>query len=429
MKRVLLVLIGMLVLAMVSGSTVLAEGKITVMGVWGGQELEAFMKVIETFEKASGIDVQFEGTRDLPTVLTTRVEAGNPPDIVALTGLGMMKDLADDGNLVDLTKVMDMDTLKEDYNQTWLDLATYKGGMYGLYISADMKSLVWYNPKVFAEKGYEVPTTWEELDNLAWKMVANGDKPWAIGLESGAASGWPGTDWIEDIMLRTAGPEVYDQWVAHDIPWTDPQVKRAFEIFGEIARDPKLVWGGSTAVLSTNFGDAANPLFTNPPQAMMHRQASFITSFIKEGNPDVVAGEDYSFFTFPAIEEEFGTPVLGAADMISMMNDTPEARAFMNYLASPGAQMIWVGELGKLGINKRINPNVYPDDITRKMAEALKNASVFRFDGSDSMPAAVGSGAFWQGIMDYVGGEDLDSVLEYIESIADESYTTGKATD
>lgn len=153
MKRVLLVLIGMLVLAMVSGSTVLAEGKITVMGVWGGQELEAFMKVIETFEKASGIDVQFEGTRDLPTVLTTRVEAGNPPDIVALTGLGMMKDLADDGNLVDLTKVMDMDTLKEDYNQTWLDLATYKGGMYGLYISADMKSLVWYNPKVFAEKG------------------------------------------------------------------------------------------------------------------------------------------------------------------------------------------------------------------------------------------------------------------------------------
>lgn len=260
-------------------------------------------------------------------------------------------------------------------------------------------------------------------------MVANGDKPWAIGLESGAASGWPGTDWIEDIMLRTAGPEVYDQWVAHDIPWTDPQVKRAFEIFGEIARDPKLVWGGPTAVLSTNFGDAANPLFTNPPQAMMHRQASFITSFIKEGNPDVVAGEDYSFFTFPAIEEEFGTPVLGAADMISMMNDTPEARAFMNYLASPGAQMIWVGELGKLGINKRINPNVYPDDITRKMAEALKNASVFRFDGSDSMPAAVGSGAFWQGIMDYVGGEDLDSVLEYIESIADESYTTGKATD
>ncbi|MDI3548011.1 MAG: alpha-glucoside transport system substrate-binding protein [Halanaerobiales bacterium] len=429
MKKGLFALALMVLVVLTFGSTVMAEGKLTVMGVWGGQELDAFMKVVESFEKASGIDVQFEGTRDLPTLLTTRLEAGNPPDVVALTGLGMMKDLAKSGNLVDLTGVLDMETLKEDYNQTWIDLATYKDGMYGLYISADIKSLVWYNPKEFAAKGYEVPSTWEELETLTDKMVANGDTPWSIGLESGAASGWPGTDWIEDIMLRTAGPEVYDQWVNHDISWTDERVRRAFEIFGKIARDPKLVWGGPTAVLATNFGDAANPLFAEPAQAYMHRQASFITSFIKENNPGVVAGEDFDFFPFPSIEEEFGTPVLGAADMISMMNDTPEARAFMNYLATPGAQMIWVGELGKIGINKRINPNVYPDDITRKMAKALQNASVFRFDGSDSMPAAVGSGAFWQGVLDYVGGQDLDSVLEYIEDIADESYTTGKATD
>lgn len=429
MKKGLFALALMVLVVLTFGSTVMAEGKLTVMGVWGGQELDAFMKVVESFEKASGIDVQFEGTRDLPTLLTTRLEAGNPPDVVALTGLGMMKDLAKSGNLVDLTGVLDMETLKEDYNQTWIDLATYKDGMYGLYISADIKSLVWYNPKEFAAKGYKVPSTWEELEALTDKMVANGDTPWSIGLESGAASGWPGTDWIEDIMLRTAGPEVYDQWVNHDIPWTDERVRRAFEIFGKIARDPKLVWGGPTAVLATNFGDAANPLFAEPVQAYMHRQASFITSFIKENNPGVVAGEDFDFFPFPSIEEEFGTPVLGAADMISMMNDTPEARAFMNYLATPGAQMIWVGELGKIGINKRINPNVYPDDITRKMAKALQNASVFRFDGSDSMPAAVGSGAFWQGVLDYVGGQDLDSVLEYIEDIADESYTTGKATD
>lgn len=429
MKKGLFALALMVLVVLTFASTVMAEGKLTVMGVWGGQELDAFMKVVESFEKASGIDVQFEGTRDLPTLLTTRLEAGNPPDVVALTGLGMMKDLAKSGNLVDLTGVLDMETLKEDYNQTWIDLATFKDGMYGLYISADIKSLVWYNPKEFAAKGYKVPSTWEELETLTDKMVANGDTPWSIGLESGAASGWPGTDWIEDIMLRTAGPEVYDQWVNHDIPWTDEKVRRAFEIFGKIARDPKLVWGGPTAVLATNFGDAANPLFAEPVQAYMHRQASFITSFIKENNPDVIAGEDFDFFPFPSIEEEFGTPVLGAADMISMMNDTPEARAFMNYLATPGAQMIWVGELGKIGINKRINPNVYPDDITRKMAKALQNASVFRFDGSDSMPAAVGSGAFWQGVLDYVGGQDLDSVLEYIEDIADESYTTGKATD
>ncbi len=402
------------------------KSKLTVMGVWGGQELDAFMKVAEVFEAATGIEVQYEGTRDLPTLITTRLEAGNPPDIVALTGLGLMKDLADDGALVDLKKVLDIDTFEKDYNQTWIDLASYKDGMYGLYISADVKSLVWYNPKAFAAKGYTIPKNWAEMETLMNKMIANGDTPWSIGLESAAASGWPGTDWIEDIMLRTAGPEVYDQWVNHEIPWTDERVIRAFEIFGKIARDPKLTWGGPLAALSTNFGDAANPLFTDPPQAYMHRQASFIVSFIKTNYPDLVGGEDFDFFMFPAIDEKFGTPMLGAADMISMMNDTPEARAFMRFLATPGAQSIWVSELGKIGINKRINPNVYPDDLTRKMAQALQDASTFRFDGSDMMPPAVGSGTFWTGILDYVGGADLNTVLKNIEAVAQEAYAPVK---
>lgn len=426
MKKRLTILMVFVILAF----TIFAQnGKVTVMAVWGGQELDAFMKVVEVFEAATGIDVQYEATRDLPTLITTRLEAGNPPDIVALTGLGLMKDLAQEGALVDLTEVLDMATLEKDYSETWIDLATYNDGLYGLYISADVKSLVWYNPKAFAAKGYTVPKTWEEMESLMDEMVENGDVPWSIGLEAAAASGWPGTDWIEDIMLRTAGPEVYDQWVNHDIPWTDARVKRAFEIFGNIVRDPKLTWGGPTAALATNFGDAANPLFTEPPQAYLHRQASFIVSFIKTNYPNLVAGEDFNFFILPPIDEEYGTPMLGAADMISMMNDTPEARAFMRFLATPGAQSIWVSELGKLGINSRINPNVYPDDLTRDMANALQEASTFRFDGSDMMPSAVGSGAFWTGILDYVNGEDLDNVLEYIESVADDTYTTGKATD
>lgn len=433
MKKNLGIVVGMLVMALVFNGIVLAaqdKGTVTVMGVWGGQEQEAFMKVVESFESATGIDVQYEGSRDLPTLLTTRLEAGNPPDVAALSGLGMMKDLASDGDLVNLRDVLDMEQLEKDYNQTWLDLASYDNGLYGLYISADIKSLVWYNPEAFEAKGYTIPETWDEMKSLMDKMIANGDTPWAIGLESGAASGWPGTDWIEDIMLRTTSPDVYDKWVNHDIPWTDERVKRAFEIFGNIARDSKKVWGGPTAVLSTNFGDAVNPLFKNPPQAYMHRQASFITSFITEDNPDLVAGEDYNFFPFPSIDAEYGTPVLGAADMISMLNDTPEARAFMNYLSSPGAQMIWIGAIGsKLGINKRISANVYPNDLSRDMAKALQNASVFRFDGSDTMPKAIGSGAFWQGVLDYVGGEDLDSVLENIEAAADDTYTSGAATN
>ena len=405
------------------------DGTVSVMGVWGGGELDAFNKMVEPFEAATGIEVQYEGTRDLPTLLTTRLEAGNPPDIVAVSGPGMMKDLAEDGDLVNLENIFNMSYLREDFDQKWLDLATFEGGMYALYIAADAKSLVWYNPQVFEENGYEIPETWEEMDQLAQQMQEDGISPWSIGLESGAASGWPGTDWIEDIMLRTTSPAVYDQWVAHDIPWTDERIKNAFEIFGEYAKDPNMVYGGPTSVLSTNFGDAPNPLFTSPPRAGLHRQASFITSFIKENNPELEAGRDFDFFPLPSIDEEYGTPALGAADMLSMMNDNEDARKFMQYLATPGAQSIWVSELGKLGTHNRINPNIYPDDTTRQMAEFLNNAETFRFDASDSMPAAIGSGAFWQGILDYVSGQDLDSVLENIEANADDAYSSGDATN
>lgn len=401
----------------------LAEANsVSVMGVWGGQELEALEKIFDAFEAETGITVQFEGTRDLPTVLRTRLAAGNPPDVVGLSGPGMLKDYGDAGALVDLNEALDIDYLKENYNPMWLETASVGDNLYGMVFSADIKSIIWYNPKVWADRGYEIPQTWDEMEALMDQMVANGDTPWAIGLESGAASGWPGTDWIEDILLRTAGPEAYDQWVDHEIAWTDPAVKEAFEIFGSIARSPEYTYGAPTAVLATNFGDSPNALFTEPPRAMMHRQASFITSFIQENNPDVVIGEDVAFFPFPTINEEFGNPMMGVADMMAMMNDTEESRAFLNFLATPEAQGIWVSELGKLGVNQQLDPAVYPNDLTRDMARALEDADVFRFDGSDSMPSAVGSGAFWEGILQYVGGEDLDSVLEYIEVVSQETY-------
>ena len=392
------------------------------LGTWGGQELEAFLKVLEPFEKETGIDVEFTGTRDLVAVLTTRVAAGNPPDVAALPNPGQMAELAAEGHLVDLSKVLDMQTLKSQYAPVWLDLGSYNGKLYAIFISADLKSLVWYNPKAFAARGYAIPKTWDELMALSDRIVRDGATPWAIGLESGAASGWPGTDWIEDIMLRTAGPEVYDRWVAHRIPWTDPAVRRAWEIFGKIARDPRYVYGGPTGALSTNFGDAVNFLFTSPPKAYLHRQATFIQSFIRQANPKLVAGQDYDFFALPPIDPRWGTPVLGGADMVAMLRDTPEARALMRYLASPQAQERWVAALGKLSANRAVRMEAYPDALTRKAAQILVSANVFRFDGSDLMPAAVGSGAFWEGILRYVGGEDLDSVLESIEAAAREAY-------
>ncbi|MFW6148712.1 MAG: ABC transporter substrate-binding protein, partial [Atribacterota bacterium] len=370
--------------------SVYAEQSVTVMSVWTGAEAEAFEKMVAPFEEETGITVDFTGTRDLPAILTTRVEAGNPPDISAMPNPGQMTEFAQEGRLVDLSSFMDMEDLQAEYSDTWLDLGSYNGKLHAIFISADLKSLVWYNPKAFAAAGYEVPETWDELMELSDEMVADGNTPWAIGVESGAASGWPGTDWIEDIMLRIAPPETYDAWVNHEIAWTNEKVREAFEIFGEIARSDEYVYGGPNAVLTINFGDSPDALFTDPPNAYMHRQATFIKSFILEHFPDLVPGEDFDFFPFPPIEEQYGTPALGAADMLAMFNDTPESRAFMEYLASAPAQEIWVGELGKLAPNQQIDPMVYPDDLTRKAAEFLGEASVFRFDGSDLMPAAVG---------------------------------------
>ncbi len=421
MKKFNLIIMLICLSFLVSVSTAAGQS-VTVMGVWTGAEADAFAKMVAPFEAETGIKVEFTGTRDLPAILTTRVEAGNPPDVSVMPNPGQMLEFARDGKLIDLSTFMDIEALKSEYSNAWLDLGSYQGNLHAIFISADLKSLIWYNPKAFAAAGYTIPSTWDELMVLSDKMVADGNTPWAIGLESGAASGWPGTDWIEDIMLRIASPETYDAWVNHELAWTNDIVVEAFEIFGEITRSEKYVYGGPNAVLTIPFGDSPDALFTDPPNAYMHRQATFIKSFILDHFPDLVPGVDYNFFPFPPIKEEFGNPALGAADMLAMFNDTPEARAFMKYIASAQAQGIWVGELGKLAPNLKVDPMVYPDDITRKAAEFLGEASVFRFDASDLMPAAVGSGSFWTGILDYVSGESLMNVLMQVEASALDAY-------
>jgi alpha-glucoside transport system substrate-binding protein len=396
-----------------------SQQKVTVAVIWSGAELEAFEKALIPFEQETGIDVVVESVgRDLPAVLVTRLAAGNPPDVAAMPNPGQMKEFAGQGALIALNGIVDL----SESSAAFVDLASVDDQVYGVFISADLKSLVWYSPKAFAAKGYEVPTSWPALIDLCNKIVADGGTPWALGMESGAASGWVGTDWVEDIMLRTAGADVYDKWVNHEISWTDPRVKKAFEYFGQIVNAPGYIYGGATGALTIFFGDSPNALFTDPPAAYMHRQATFIQSFIKNANPDLVAGEDYDVFPFPAISPIFGNPLLGAGDLISAFNDTPEVRALLTYLASAQAQEIWCAALGKLAINTTVDPSIYPDPVTAKAAGMLAAAETFRFDGSDLMPAAVGAGTFWTGVLDYVSGIPLETVLEAIEVSALDTY-------
>ncbi len=418
MRKGMMCLALIAVLAASAGVAVFAQ-QVTMAVLWTGSELEALEKTLIPFEQETGIDVIVESVgRDLPAVLVTRLAAGNPPDVAGLPNPGQMKEFAEQGVLVALDDLANL----ADQPTAFVDLATVDGHVYGLFVAADFKSLIWYNTRQFAARGYVVPTSWPALIDLSNRIVADGGTPWAIGLESGAASGWTGTDWIEDIMLRTAGPDLYDQWVNHEIPWTHPAVKKAFEYFGQIVNAPGYVYGGATGALTIFFGDSPAALFTDPPGAYLHRQASFIQSFMLDANPDLVALEDYNAFVFPPISPVVGNPLLGSGDLVGVFNDTPEAKALANYLASAEAQGIFCGELGKIAVNKKVDPSIYPDPITAWAASTIAEAETFRFDASDLMPAAVGAGTFWSGVLDYISGIPLMTVLEAIEASAVDSY-------
>lgn len=398
------------------------EKRIEIMSPWGGEEEQALLKVLAAFEAQSGIKVDHTGTRDVASVIA-RAEAGNPPDFYISPLPAVVWEFARDGYLVPLDSFLDMAAVEAAFAPDWLGLGSYEGHLYGIWGEVAPKSLVWYDAELFADKGYAIPANWDEMLALADQIAADGLTPWSIAQESGDATGWVGTDWIEDIMLRTAGPEVYDQWVNHEIPWTDPRVKRAWEIFGEIALDQDQVFGGMEGQLSVFFGDGADALYTDPPNAALHRMALFIYGFVQQHFPGIEPLTQANFFILPPIDAEFGTPVLSSGSQLVMFNDTPEAREFMQFWASAEAQSLIVTSFSRLSASTAVPLEVYTDPILQKAAEAQAAATTIRFDGSDLMPSAIGAGAFWTGVVDYVSGADLDSVLEMIEEAAVDAYS------
>ncbi|MBE9140140.1 carbohydrate ABC transporter substrate-binding protein [Nodosilinea sp. LEGE 07088] len=390
-----------------------ASGTVSILGVVVGEQQEKLEAALAPFEAATGIEVAYEGTDAFATLLPVRVESGDAPDIAMFPQPGLMTDFAEAGQLIPITTFLDRADLEAAFSDDWLTLATIDGELYGVWFRASVKSLVWYNPQAFEAKGYTVPTTWAEMIALSDAIVAEGETPWCLGMESGDATGWVGTDWVEDIMLRTAGPAVYDQWISHDIPFNAAPVQTAFERFGDIVLNPDYISGGTVGAISTPFGDSIQGLFGETPRCYLHRQANFIASFLPE---DVVPGETVAVFPLPGIEPEFGTPVLVAGDVFGMFNDTPEAQALMEYLTTPEGHEVWVALGGFISPHQDVGLDIYPDEVSRQQAEILANAEIVRFDGSDMMPGVVGTGTFWSGIVDYVGGEDVESVLADIES-------------
>lgn len=397
-------------------------GTVTVLGVWGGSEQDSFLAMVKPFEDATGVKVEYTGSRDAAAVLATRVQGGNPPDIVNMPSPGQMVQYAQQSKLIDLSKVLDMSTYKEQYAPTWIDLATVNNQLAGIFIKASVKGLIWYDPKVWQEKGFEVPTTWDELMALSQKMAGSGTTPWCVALESGAASGWPGTDWLEDIVLRQAGEKVYNQWWQGEIAWTSPEIKQAWETWGQIVGDSNMVYGGANTMLTTNFGDVGNPLFTDPPSCYMAHQASFITDFFVKSNPNLKPVQDFDFFPFPPFDTTAPKSTEIAGDLMSMFNDTPQSEALIRYLTTPEAQAIWVQRGGAISPNQGVPLSDYPDELSRKAAELLTSSDVAVFDASDQMPQAMNQ-SFFKGILDYVQNpQNLDNVLQNLDSAQKDAY-------
>jgi alpha-glucoside transport system substrate-binding protein len=402
-------------------ATTVIGGSVSVLGLWGGAELDSFRAMVTPFEERHGVKVVFEGTRDLNAVLTTRVQGGNPPDIVILPGPGVLAEFANAGQLKALDQVVDLDAMREDYAATWLDLGRVSGNLYGIFVKTALKGLLWHNPKALARDGYALPTTWEELLGLTRRMAQGGKAPWCIGLESGAASGWPGTDWIEILLLKAAGPEVYDRWYRHEIGWDHPDVRAAWRMFGEVT-NPAYLHGGRQGALATNFAQAAFPLFASPPGCYLHLQATFIQDFIQKQYPNLTAAEDYNFVPMPGANPAHNNTVEAGGDLVAMFKETPQAQALVRYLATPEAQAIWVKRGGALSPNKRVALDAYPDPLSRRAAEILIRADAARFDASDLMPEAVNN-AFWKAVLDFVSDPSrLEEILTDLERRADAAY-------
>jgi alpha-glucoside transport system substrate-binding protein len=290
-------------------------------------------------------------------------------------------------------------------------MATVDGEMAGIWYKANVKSLVWYPKDDFDAAGYTIPQDWTELIALSDQMVLDGRTPWCIGIDSGGATGWVGTDWVEDIMLRTTTPENYDAWVRGDLAFSSAEVKNAWELMGDVWFATGYALGGRSGILNTHFGDAPGPMFDNPPGCWLHRQASFISGFFPEG---AEWGVDYDYFYFPPIDAQYDDPVLIAGDLFGVFRERPAIKMFAEYLTTGESARWWAERAWGVSPHEDADLGWYPPEA-QGYAQMLMDADTVRFDASDLMPGEVGTGAFWDGVVDYVNGANLDLILFTID--------------
>jgi alpha-glucoside transport system substrate-binding protein len=396
------------------------------MATWSGDEQASFFAVMKPFTDSTGIKITYEASRDQDALLTTRVAAGNPPDLAAAPSPTLLTLFAKQGKVIDLTNIVDLAKLKAENAQTWIDLGmpNNDGKLYQIYSWVSLKGLVWYNPKNFQAKSYNVPNSWDSLISLQSTIKQGGTTPWCIGLESEAASGWPGSDWVKEIVLSQAGPTVYDNWWQGKQKWTSPEIKQAWQTWGTIlGPNDSNVYGGAASMRSTSFKEAGTPLFQTPPKCYMHNQASFITSFFQSAAPTAKAGTDYNFFPLPDITAQYAGAHVVSGDAWSMFHDTPQARQMIKYLTTAAAQEIWVKRGGKISPNSKVSLDSYPDALSKSTAQILVNTKIGKYDAGDLMPADM-KNAYWGAVLKFADNQNnLNTILADLDKIQAKAYT------
>jgi alpha-glucoside transport system substrate-binding protein len=372
------------------------------------------------FTTCTGATVQYEGSKEFEAQLVVRVKSGNAPDIAYVPQPGLLATLVKDtGKVVEAPAAVAANVDKW-FGKDWKNYGTVDGKFYAAPLGANVKSFVWYSPKMFAAKGWKVPQTWDEMLQLSDTIAATGIKPWCAGIGSGDATGWPATDWLEDVMLRDAGADNYDKWVNHDIPFNDPSVVAALDRVGGILKNSKYVNGGFgdvKSIATTTFQDGGLPILQG--KCALHRQASFYAANWPAGT-DVSENGDVFAFYLPVTNQDNGKPVLGGGEFVAAFSDRPEVQAFQTYLSSD----TWANEKAKatpgggwVSANKGLDPNNLVSPIDKLSAETLQDPdAVFRFDGSDQMPGAVGAGSFWKEMTACITGESTKDALDKIEA-------------
>lgn len=409
-RRGWLVLVGLVGIAACAGDGApVDESTVTVFGPYVGADADRFAEVINGFERTTGIDVAYTGSVDFVSDLRQRAVGNQRPDVAMVPQPGVVNALVENQALEPLESDT-VEAVREGFGNTVLE-ATPWNLRFAVPYRSNVKSLVWYRPDVFAENGWEVPRTLDELTSLVDDIEDGGTMaPWCFSVFAGSATGWPATDWIEDLVLRRAGAEVYEQWARGELSWQEPEIRDAFREFRELVVDNERSAGGLRAVLQTEVSSAGGPLFADLPGCAMYKQASFAEDWFPDGT-NIGPDADVDYFVLPGATAG-ETRLVTAGDAAVTFADRPNVNSFMAFLASADGGRAWAEDGGFLSQRTDVDLDQYYSDADVDVAALLQAEATTRFDASDILPAEVGSNLLWRQITDWLGGfVPLDDLL------------------